>query len=53
MSHNHGEAGDYMADEYEIDDVDDDIDDEFRGRDMDGSGSDTDDYDYSVGEILM
>ncbi|KAL3508305.1 hypothetical protein ACH5RR_027706 [Cinchona calisaya] len=46
MSHHQGDDADYMADEYEMEDVDDDMDDEFRGRDIGGSDSDVDEYDY-------
>ncbi|CAI9088112.1 OLC1v1022357C2 [Oldenlandia corymbosa var. corymbosa] len=44
MSH-HQEDAEYMADEYEMDDVDDDMDDELRVREG-GSDSDVDEYDY-------
>ncbi|KAM3355659.1 putative WD repeat-containing protein C2A9.03 [Capsicum galapagoense] len=46
MSHQPGDDAEYMADEYEMEDVDDDMDDEFHGRDMGGSDSDVDEYDY-------
>ncbi|KAL3503692.1 hypothetical protein ACH5RR_038141 [Cinchona calisaya] len=46
MSNHQGDDADYMADEYEMEDVDDDMDDEFRGRDIGGSDSDVDEYDY-------
>ncbi|CAB4281957.1 unnamed protein product [Prunus armeniaca] len=42
MSHYAG----YVEDEYEMEGVDDDNDDEFRGREMGGSDSDVDEYDY-------
>ncbi|VVA18877.1 PREDICTED: WD repeat-containing [Prunus dulcis] len=42
MSHYAG----YVEDEYEMEDVDDDMDDEFRGREMGGSDSDVDEYEY-------
>ncbi|KAH0997742.1 hypothetical protein GBA52_021606 [Prunus armeniaca] len=42
MSHYAG----YVEDEYEMEGVDDDSDDEFRGREMGGSDSDVDEYDY-------
>ncbi|PON47199.1 WD repeat containing protein [Parasponia andersonii] len=42
-----GEDADYMADEYDMEDVDEDIDDEFRARESGGSDSDVDDFDYS------
>lgn len=47
MTH-HQEDAEYMADEYEMDDVDDYMDDEFRGRDIGGSDSDADEHDYTV-----
>lgn len=53
MSHYQGEDGDYMADEYDMEDVDEDIDEEFRGRESGASDSDVDDFDYSVTDILM
>ncbi|GMP64862.1 hypothetical protein CsSME_00025927 [Camellia sinensis var. sinensis] len=46
MSHQQAEEAEYMADEYEMEDVDDDMDEEFRGREMGGSDSDVDEYDY-------
>lgn len=42
---NQGDDADYMADEYEMDDVDD-MEDEFHGREVAGSDSDVDEYDY-------
>ncbi|CAN6559147.1 unnamed protein product [Malus baccata var. baccata] len=42
MSHYAG----YVEDEYEMEDVDDDMDDEFHSREMGGSDSDVDEYDY-------
>ncbi|KAJ9567702.1 hypothetical protein OSB04_003668 [Centaurea solstitialis] len=45
MSHHHQEDDEYAADEYEMEDVDDNIDDEFHVRDI-GSDSDVDEYDY-------
>lgn len=52
MSHQPGDDAEYMADEYEMEDIDDDMDDEFHGRDMGGSDSDVDEYDYMVCEFL-
>ncbi|KAK4343947.1 hypothetical protein RND71_037041 [Anisodus tanguticus] len=46
MSHQPGDDAEYMADEYEMEDIDDDMDDEFHSRDMGGSDSDVDEYDY-------
>lgn len=48
MSHYQGEDADYVADEYDMEDVDEDMDDDFRGRDSGASDSDVDDFDYSV-----
>ena len=48
MSQYQGDDAEYMADEYEMEDVDDEMDDEFRGRDMAGSESDVDEYDHMV-----
>jgi hypothetical protein len=47
MSHYQGDDAEYMEDEYEMEDVDDDMDEEFRAREM-GSDSDIDEYDYLV-----
>lgn len=46
MSQHHEDA-EYLADEYEMEDIDDNIDDEYYGRDI-GSDSDVDEYDYMV-----
>ncbi|KAH9804551.1 WD REPEATS REGION domain-containing protein [Citrus sinensis] len=51
MSHHHADDAEYMADEYDMEDIDDDMDEEFRGRDMGGSDSDVDEYDYSNNKI--
>jgi len=51
MSHHQGDDADYMADEYEMEDGDDDMDEEFRGRDTGGSDSDVDEYDNLVCDI--
>ena len=48
MSQYQGDDAEYMADEYEMEDVDDDMDDEFRGREMGGSESDVEEYEHSV-----
>lgn len=48
MSRYQAEGAEYMADEYEMEDVDDDMDDELRGRDNGGSDSDVDEYDAMV-----
>ncbi|XP_004294875.1 PREDICTED: uncharacterized WD repeat-containing protein C2A9.03-like [Fragaria vesca subsp. vesca] len=47
MSHYAG----YVEDEYEMEDVDDDMDDEFRGRDLAGSESDVDEFDYANSKV--
>ncbi|XP_022945249.1 uncharacterized WD repeat-containing protein C2A9.03-like [Cucurbita moschata] len=47
MSHYHGDDTDYMADEYEMEDIDDDMDDEYHGREMEGSDSDADEFNSS------
>ncbi|XP_071692878.1 uncharacterized WD repeat-containing protein C2A9.03-like [Rutidosis leptorrhynchoides] len=41
----HHEDDEFVADEYEMEDVDDNMDDEYHGRDI-GSDSDVDEYDY-------
>ncbi|KAK2971945.1 hypothetical protein RJ640_004965, partial [Escallonia rubra] len=46
MSHHQVDDANYMADEYDMEDVDDDMDDEFRGRDVGGSDTDVDEYEY-------
>ncbi|XP_077222260.1 putative WD repeat-containing protein C2A9.03 isoform X2 [Tasmannia lanceolata] len=51
MSQYQGDEIDYMADDYEMADVDDDMDDEFRGRGMGDSESDDDDYDQLNNKI--
>jgi hypothetical protein len=48
MSQYQADDAEYMADEYEMEDVDDEMDDEFRGREMGGSESDGDENDHSV-----
>ncbi|KAL9365941.1 hypothetical protein Peur_037140 [Populus x canadensis] len=50
MSHYQGDDAEYMADEYEMEDVDDDMDEEFRAREM-GSDSDVDEYDYPNNKV--
>jgi hypothetical protein len=44
MSQYQADDAEYMADEYEMENVDD----EFRGREMGGSESDADEYDHLV-----
>ncbi|GFS36129.1 transducin/WD40 repeat-like superfamily protein [Actinidia rufa] len=46
MSNQQGDDAEYVADEYEMEDVDDDMDEEFVGREMGGSDSDVDEYDH-------
>ena len=48
MSHYQEDDAEYMADEYDMEDIDDDMVEEFLGRDMSGSDSDVDEYDDSV-----
>ena len=48
MSNQQGDDAEYMADDYEMEDVDDDMDEEFVGREMGGSDSDLDEYDHMV-----
>ncbi|KAB5521983.1 hypothetical protein DKX38_026302 [Salix brachista] len=50
MSHYQGDDAEYMADEYEMEDVDDDMDEEFRATEM-GSDSDADEYDYPNNKV--
>lgn len=47
MSYDQVEDAEYMADEYEMEDVDD-MDEEFHGREMGGSDSEVDEHDYLV-----
>ncbi|KAI3820430.1 hypothetical protein L1987_07977 [Smallanthus sonchifolius] len=49
MSH-YQEDDEYMADEYEMEDIDDNMDYEFHGRDI-GSDSDVDEYDYMSNKL--
>ncbi|KAI3686123.1 hypothetical protein L1987_79795 [Smallanthus sonchifolius] len=49
MSH-YQEDEEYMADEYEMEDIDDNMDYEFRGGDI-GSDSDVDEYDYMSNKL--
>uniref|UniRef100_A0A2N9J8X7 Uncharacterized protein n=1 Tax=Fagus sylvatica TaxID=28930 RepID=A0A2N9J8X7_FAGSY len=51
MSQYQGDDAEYMADEYEMEDVDDDMDDEFRGREMGGSESDVEEYEPSNNKL--
>lgn len=53
MSQYQGDDGEYMDDEYEMEDVDDDMDDEFQARDNRGSDSDVDEYDAMVCETYF
>lgn len=52
MSHYHEDDTDYMADEYEMEDIDDDMDDECHDREEEGSDSDADEFN-SVCDILI
>lgn len=46
MSNYQRDNAEYMADEYEMEDVDDDMNDDFSGREMAGSDSDVDENDH-------
>ncbi|KAH6768148.1 Transducin/WD40 repeat-like superfamily protein [Perilla frutescens var. frutescens] len=46
MSHHQGNEAEEMEEEYDMEDADDDMDDEFHGRDAGGSDSDMDEYEY-------
>lgn len=48
MSNHQENNDDYMDDEQEMEDVDDDMGDQFHGRDAGASDSDADEYDYMV-----
>lgn len=52
MSHQQEDDADYMENEYDMEVIDDDMDDEFHGRDNGGSDSDGEDYDYMVCELI-
>lgn len=52
MAHYQGEDADYAVDEYDMEDVDDDMDDEFRDRDIGSSDSDIDEFEFSVGDNI-
>ncbi|XP_024018745.1 uncharacterized WD repeat-containing protein C2A9.03 [Morus notabilis] len=51
MAHYQGEDADYAVDEYDMEDVDDDMDDEFRDRDIGSSDSDIDEFEFSNSKI--
>ena len=53
MSRRQGDDAEYMADEYEMEDVEDDMDDESINRERGAIESDVDDYDYSVCNMLF
>lgn len=42
-----------MEEEYEMEDADDDMDDEFHARDAGGSDSDMDEYEYMVNSLFL
>lgn len=52
MSHYQGDDAEYMADEYDMEEIDDDMDEEFQCRYMAGSDSDVDEYDHSVCDLF-
>ncbi|XP_042519403.1 uncharacterized protein LOC122093186 [Macadamia integrifolia] len=51
MSQHQGDDIDHMADDYEMADVDDEMDQEFRGRGVGDSDSDDDEYDHLNNKI--
>ncbi|XP_044473004.1 uncharacterized WD repeat-containing protein C2A9.03 isoform X2 [Mangifera indica] len=51
MSNYQGDDAEYMADEYDMEDIDDDVDEQFRGRVMGGSDSEFEEYEYSNNKI--
>lgn len=53
MSYEQAEDAEHMADEYEMEDVDDHMDEEFRGREMAGSDSEVDEHDYLVCDFTL
>lgn len=52
MSHHLEDDAEYMADEYEVEDMDDNMDDEFHGRDTGGSDSEVDEYDHMTHKLV-
>ncbi|RDY13513.1 hypothetical protein CR513_01554, partial [Mucuna pruriens] len=52
MSHHQGGDAEYMADECEMEDVEDDLDDEYINRERGGVESDVDEYDDSSGNVV-
>ncbi|GMH14478.1 hypothetical protein Nepgr_016319 [Nepenthes gracilis] len=46
MSHQQGDDAEHMADEYEMEDVDDDMNEDFMDRELGGSDSEVDEYGY-------
>jgi len=54
MSHHHEGDAEYMADECEMEDVEDDVDDEsIDDGERGGVESDTEEFDYSVSKLLV
>lgn len=53
MSRHQGGNAEDMADEFEMEDVEDDMDDESIDRERGGVESDIDDYDHSVCKVLL
>lgn len=53
MSHHQEGDAEYMADEFEMEDVEDDMDDVSINREKGGEESDIDEYDYSVCRVLF
>lgn len=44
MSHHHGDATYYVVDDYEMEDIDDDMNDKNHDREVKGSDSDADEF---------
>lgn len=53
MSHQQGNEAEEMEEEYEMEDADDDMDDEFHVRDAGGSDSDMEEYEYMVRSLYL
>lgn len=53
MSNQQGNEAEEMEEEYEMEDADDDMDDEFHAGDAGGSDSDMDEYEYLVRSYFL
>lgn len=53
MSHHQGGDAEYLADEYEMEDIEDDMDGESIDRERGDVESDVDEFDYSVSSMLF